>query len=226
MTVSKLKPAAAEFFGTLFLTSVVVGSGIMAQRLAGGNEVGKLLANSVATAAGLVALILTFGSVSGAHFNPLVTLAFFLRREMNGSLAVAYCAAQILGAFAGIAVAHLMFSQTAFELSGHERGGLAAVFSESVASFGLLSVIFGTVRSQPAAVAYSVGGYILSAYWFTSSTSFANPALTLARAFTATYCGIRLQDVPEFVAGQCFGATAAVVLWGWLYPPKTIPEPS
>jgi len=210
--------AVAEALGTALLLAAVVGSGIMGERLAGGNVAIALLANTIATGAALVALILAFGPISGAHFNPAVTLA----DSWNGGLAwrhvPVYLAAQILGAFAGVAIAHRMFSEPIFFASRHIRSGQAQLFSEFIATFGLLSVIWGCVRSRPEIVAFAVGAYITAAYWFTSSTSFANPAVTLARAASDTFAGIRPVDVPGFVLAQLAGATAATALFRWLAP--------
>jgi len=207
---------AAEFTGTLFLLAAVVGSGIMGERLAGGNVAIALLANSLATGAALVALILTFGSISGAHFNPAVTLADAWLGKTAGRDAVAYIGAQMAGAIAGVAAAHLMFGEPLLLASTHARHGAAQLFSEFIATFGLLSVIWGCSRARPAAVPYAVGCYIVGAYWFTSSTSFANPAVTLARALTNTFAGIRPADVVGFVVAQLAGALAASLLFLWL----------
>jgi glycerol uptake facilitator-like aquaporin len=209
---------AAEFTGTLFLLAAVVGSGIMAERLAAGNVALALLANSIATGAALVALILAFGPISGAHLNPAVTLADASLGGIAWRVAPAYIAAQITGAFAGVAVAHLMFGLPIFSASTHARAGHAQIFSEFIATFGLLSVIWGCVRSRASAVPFAVGAYITAAYWFTGSTSFANPAVTLARAATGTFAGIRAQDTPGFIAAQLAGAFAATLLFRWLIP--------
>jgi glycerol uptake facilitator-like aquaporin len=205
---------AAEAVGTALLLAAVVGSGIMGERLAGGSVGLALLANSLATGAVLVALILAFGPVSGAHFNPLVTLAAgngLARRE-----AVLYVGAQVAGAFVGVAAAHLMFDAPLFSAAHHGRTGAGQWLSEGVATFGLLTVILGCARTRPAAVAYAVGGYIAAAYWFTASTSFANPAVTLARAVTDSFAGIRPADVPAFLLAQGAGTAAAVALSRWL----------
>jgi glycerol uptake facilitator-like aquaporin len=206
----------AEWLGTAFLLAIVVGSGIMAQQLAGGNVAIALLANAIATGAGLVALILTFGDISGAHFNPAVTLAMTLRRELPVRDAALYIVVQIVGAFCGVAAAHGMFSEPLFFSSQHVRTGPAQWWSEFIATFGLLAVILGASRKRPDAVPYAVAYYIVAAYWFTSSTSFANPAVTLARAASDTFAGIRPADVPGFVVAQLVGALAASTLFGWM----------
>lgn len=208
----------AEALGTAFLLAVVVGSGIMAERLAGGNVAVALLANTLATGAGLVALILTFGPISGAHFNPAVTLADAWAGGLPRREVPAYVAAQIIGAFAGVAAAHGMFELPLFFASQHERAGISQLWSEFVATFGLLAVIWGTVKSRPAAVPFVVGAYITAAYWFTASTSFANPAVTLARAASDTFAGIRPLDAPGFIVAQLLGAFAATALFRWLQP--------
>jgi glycerol uptake facilitator-like aquaporin len=209
----------AEVVGTALLLATVVGSGIMAERLAGGNVAIALLANTVATGAGLVALILTFGPISGAHFNPAVTVADASQGGLPWREVPAYLLAQLVGAFGGVAAAHVMFEQPAlFFASRHERSGAAQLVSEFVATFGLLAVIWGCVRRRPAAVPVAVGAYITAAYWFTSSTSFANPAVTLARAASDTFAGIRPVDAPGFIVAQFLGAAAATALFRWLVP--------
>lgn len=208
----------AEGLGTALLLAVVVGSGIMAERLAGGNVAIALLANTLATGAGLVALILTFGPISGAHFNPAVTLADAWQGGLKWQHAPAYILVQILGAFAGVAAAHLMFGEPLFSASQHARAGYAQWWSEFVATFGLLAVILGCVKSRASVVPFAVGAYISAAYWFTASTSFANPAVTLARAATDTFAGIRPVDAPGFIVAQLLGAVAATALFRWLYP--------
>jgi glycerol uptake facilitator-like aquaporin len=190
----------------------------MGGRLAGGNAAIALLANSIATGGALVALILAFGPISGAHFNPAVTLADASQGGIAWREAPVYIAAQILGAFGGVAAAHAMFGEPLFFASGHVRAGNAQLFSEFVATFGLLSVIWGCVRLRSSAVPFAVGAYITGAYWFTSSTSFANPAVTLARAASDTFAGIRPADVPGFIAAQLAGAMAATLLFRWLVP--------
>jgi glycerol uptake facilitator-like aquaporin len=209
----------AELLGTAFLLAAIVGLGIMGERLAAGNVAVALLANSLATGAALVALILTFGSISGAHFNPLVSLAAASQGEVSWREASGYSVAQIVGALIGVAVANLMFGEPAYAWSHHSRSGWPLVFSETVATFGLLSVIAGCARRRPDAVPFAVAAYITAAYWFTSSTSFANPAVTLARAMTDTFSGILPNDVPGFLLGQVLGASAATVLVQWLAPP-------
>ena len=202
--------------GTALLLAAVVGSGIMGERLAGGNVAVALLANALATGGALVALILTFGPISGAHFNPVVTLADAARGGTAWRHVPPYVAAQLAGAFAGVAAAHVMFALPLFSASAHARAGGAQVFSEFVATFGLLAVIWGCVRTRASAVPFAVAAYITGAYWFTASTSFANPAVTLARAATDTFSGIRPADAPGFIAAQVVGGAAATLLFGWL----------
>ena len=209
---------AVEFVGTAFLLMAVVGSGIMGDRLSAGNIAIALLANTIATGAALVALILTFGPISGAHFNPAVTLADASQRGIPWREVPGYVAAQILGAYAGVAAAHLMFGLPIFSASLHRRSGISQIFSEFIATFGLLSVIWGCSRLRLSVVPFAVGAYITAAYWFTASTSFANPAVALARAATDTFTGIRPADVPGFVAAELAGAAAATVLFRWLVP--------
>lgn len=218
MTPSLPRRLTAEFTGTLFLLATVVGSGIMAERLAAGNMALALLANTLATAGALIALILTFGPISGAHFNPAVTLADASQRGIPWRDVPPYLAAQIAGAFTGVAAAHLMFGLPLFTASTHIRSGPAQIFSEFVATFGLLAVIWGVVRHRSSAVPFAVAAYITAAYWFTASTSFANPAVTLARAFSDTFAGIRPADALPFVAAQLAGAFAATWLFSWLTP--------
>ena len=206
----------AEWLGTAFLLATVVGSGIMAERLSGGNVAIALLANAIATGAVLCALILTFAETSGAHFNPAVTFAATLRRELSSKDALLYIAVQILGAFCGVAAAHGMFGEPIFFASQHMRTGPAQWWSEFIATFGLLAVILGCSRNRPNAVPFAVASYIVGAYWFTSSTSFANPAVTLARAATDTFAGIRPMDAPGFIVAQLVGAGAATLSFGWL----------
>ncbi|MES2129060.1 MAG: MIP/aquaporin family protein [Pseudomonadota bacterium] len=207
----------AEGLGTALLLAVVVGSGIMAERLAGGNVAIALLANAFATGAGLVALILMFGAISGAHFNPVVTLSEAWQKHMPASEVLPYIAVQCAGAFAGVAAAHGMFGEPLFFASEHVRTGAAQWWSEFVATFGLIAVIIGVSRSRPGATPFAVAAYITAAYWFTSSTSFANPAVTLARSATNTFTGIRPGDAPGFIAAQLAGATCATLLFCWLY---------
>lgn len=211
--------ATAEAVGTALLLAAVVGSGIMGERLSGGNVAVALLANTIATGAALVALILTFGPISGAHFNPAVTLADASQGGMAWRSVLTYLGAQVAGAFAGVAAADLMFGLPVFFASRKARAGGAQLFSEFVATFGLLSVIWGCVRlRQKAVVPFAVAAYITAAYWFTSSTSFANPAVTLARSASDTFAGIRPADVPGFVVAQLSGAAAATLLFRWLVP--------
>jgi glycerol uptake facilitator-like aquaporin len=216
----------AEFVGTAFLLAAVVGSGIMGERLAGGNVAIALLANTISTGAALVALILTFGLVSGAHFNPAVTLADASQRGIPWREVPGYLIAQIAGAYVGVACAHLMFGLPLFSASQHARSGTSQVFSEFVATFGLLSVIWGCSRLRSSVVPFAVGAYITAAYWFTASTSFANPAVSLARAATDTFSGIRPIDVPGFIAAQLVGAAGATALFRWLVPalPAVAPD--
>jgi glycerol uptake facilitator-like aquaporin len=190
----------------------------MGERLAGGNLAIALLANTLATGAALVTLILTFGPISGAHFNPAVTLADATQGGLAWREVPIYIAAQIAGAFAGVAAAHLMFSEPLFSASRHVRSGEAQLFSEFVATFGLLSIIWGCARLRSTAVPFAVGAYITAAYWFTASTSFANPAVTLARAASDTFAGIRPADAPGFIVAQLAGAAAATILFRWLVP--------
>ena len=208
--------AVAEALGTAFLLATVIGSGIMGESLAAGNVAIALLANTIATGAVLVALILTFGSISGAHFNPAVTIADASQRGLAWRDVPVYVVAQIAGAFGGVAVAHVMFGKPVFFASAHVRSGGAQLFAEFVATFGLMSVIWGCARRRADAVPFAVGAYITAAYWFTSSTSFANPAVTLARAASDTFAGIRPVDVPGFVVAQLLGAFAATALFRWL----------
>lgn len=208
----------AEALGTALLLAVVVGSGIMAERLAGGNVAIALLANTIATGAGLVALILMFGTISGAHFNPAVTLSEAWQRNVPAAEVLPYIAVQIVGAFAGVAAAHGMFGEPTFFASEHVRSGPAQWWSEFIATFGLIGVIIGCSRSRPAITPFAVAAYITAAYWFTSSTSFANPAVTLARAASNTFAGIRPVDAPGFIIAQLAGMAAATTLFCWLYP--------
>jgi len=208
----------AEFLGTAFLVAAVVGSGIMGERLAGGNVAIALLANTMATGAALLALILTFGSISGAHLNPAVTLADAIEHGIAWSEAAAYVLVQCVGGVAGAIVAHLMFGLRWYSLSTHSRHGWALVFSEFVATFGLVAVIWGCSRTRPGMVPFAVASYITAAYWFTASTSFANPAVTIARSLSDTFAGIRPTDVPLFIGAQVAGALCATVLFRWLAP--------
>lgn len=209
---------AAEGIGTAMLLAVVVGSGIMGERLAAGNDAVALLGNTIATGAGLVVLITVFGPISGAHFNPAVTLVFAARREIGVTPAAAYTAAQTVGGLCGVWIAHLMFDEAVLQVSAKLRDGPAQAFSEGVATFGLAVAILGSLRFRPALTPTVVGLYVTSAYWFTASTSFANPAVTLARAFSDTFAGIAPTSVPAFVAAQLLGAGAALALLAWLIP--------
>ena len=214
-----LRRAAAEAIGTAFLLIAVVGSGIMGERLAGGNVAIALLANSIATGGALAALILTFGPISDAHFNPAITLADATQGGLGWRDVPAYLVAQVFGAFAGVAAAHVMFGEAVLSASSHARSGPAQIFAEFVATFGLMSVIWGCTRSRSiGAVPFAIAAYITSAYWFTSSTSFANPAVTLARAASDTFAGIRPNDAPMFVLAQLLGAMTATAMWRWLLP--------
>ncbi len=218
MKVSLGRKLAAEFLGTGFLVATVIGSGIMGDRLAGGNVAIALLANTIATGAALVALILAFGPISGAHFNPVVTLSDALEGGIPWKETPGYLSAQVLGAIAGALAAHAMFALPAVSLSQHVRNGSAQLFSEFVATFGLMCVIWGCSRRRPDATAFAVGAYITAAYWFTASTSFANPAVTIGRALSDTFAGIRPQDVPGFILAQIAGGFAATLLFRWLQP--------
>ena len=212
------KRVVAEALGTFFLLAAVVGSGIMAERLANGNTALALLANTAATGAALVALIISFAPVSGAHFNPVVTLSFALRHDFHFNEVPFYLVAQLAGGIGGVIAANLMFGLPAVFLSQHSRTGMALLFSEFVATLGLVSVILAASRSTVAVVAVAVGAYISAAYWFTASTSFANPAVTVARSLSDTFAGIRPADVPGFVLAQLAGGIVATVLFRWLIP--------
>ncbi len=216
---------AAEAIGTAFLLAAVVGSGIMGERLAGGNVAIALLANTLATGAVLVTLLLTFGPISGAHFNPAVTVAAAWEHGLPWRDVPSYVAAQVGGALAGAALADAMFDEPLFAFSHHARSGPSQWLSEFVATFGLLSVVWGCSRQRSAAVPFAVAAYITAAYWFTASTSFANPAVTLARAVTDTFAGIRPQDVPGFITAQAAGAAAATALFRWLVPALPVTAP-
>jgi len=205
--------------GTAFLLAAVVGSGIMGQRLAGGNGALALLCNTLPTGAILTVLILTFGKVSGAHFNPLVSLAFAMRGELMWPAAATYTVAQVIGAVLGVWAAHLMFELPLWQFSSTVRAGSGQLLAEAIATFGLLLTIFGCSAASPRAVAYAVGLYITAAYWFTASTSFANPAVTLARSFSDTFAGIAPAGVLPFVVAQSGGALVAVGAARWLWPP-------
>ncbi len=212
------KRVIAEFLGTAFLVAAVVGSGIMAERLSGGNTAVALLANTIATGAALVALILAFGSISGAHLNPVVALADALAGGLAWREVPAYISAQVLGGMVGTMLANGMFGLALVSFSRHARNGSAQVFSEFVATFGLLCVIRGCSRARPDAVAFAVGSYIAAAYWFTASTSFANPAVTIARSLSDSFAGIRPVDVLPFVMAEFAGGIAAAFIFRWLMP--------
>ena len=214
------KRVVAEALGTFFLLAAVVGSGIMAERLANGNLALALLANTAATGTALVALIISFGPMSGAHFNPVVTLSFALRRDLVWREVPFYLLAQFAGGIGGVMVANLMFGLPVVFLSNHPRTGMAQVLSEFIATLGLVSVILAASRSTVAVVAIAVGAYISAAYWFTASTSFANPAVTIARCLSDTFAGIRPVDVPGFVLAQLAGGVAATILFRWLMPAR------
>jgi glycerol uptake facilitator-like aquaporin len=216
--MSLCRRVVAEALGTLLLLAAVVGSGIMGERLSGGNVAIALLANSIATGATLVAIILAFGSISGAHFNPAVTIAVAMERGVKWTEVPAYVLGQFVGGLSGVATAHIMFGEPIFVASQHIRAGGAQVFSEFIATFGLLSVIWGCGRFRSEALPFGVGAYITGAYWFTASTSFANPAVTLARSFTNTFSGIRPADAPAFIVAQLIAAVAATWIWAWLSP--------
>ena len=207
----------AEFFGSLMLAGTVIGSGVMASRLAGGNDAVALLANTLATAAILFALIATLGPISGAHFNPAVTLAMAIRREIGAGAALLYLPAQVAGCVAGAVLAHAMFGLPLLQTATHARAGVAQVLSEAVATFALVFVILGAARHGTLAVAAAVALTIAAGYWWTASTSFANPAITVARAMSDTFAGIRPADAPGFVAGQFAGALAALILGSVLF---------
>lgn len=205
-----------EMLGTALLLAIVIGSGIMGERLAGGNAAIALLGNTLATGAGLVVLITIFGPLSGAHFNPAVTLTFAIRKEIAWSLAGGYVAAQVVGGLLGVWAAHLMFAEPVFQVSTKLREGPAQAFSEGIATFGLVLAILGSIRFRPDATPWIVGLYITAAYWFTASTSFANPAVTLARAVSNTFAGIAPTCTPAFILAQLMGALAATMLCSWL----------
>lgn len=219
---SLARRAVAEFVGTALLLAVVVGSGIMGERLAGGNVAVALLANTLSTGAGLLALILTFGPISGAHFNPAVSIADASQGGLRWRETPVYLVAQCLGAVAGVMAAHVMFAEPLLSLSRHERSGFNQAFSEAIATFGLLSVIRGCSRHRAALTPIAVAAYVAAGYWFTASTCMANPAVTFARSLTDTFSGIRPADVPAFLVGQVAGAAAATALFRWLAP--AIPE--
>jgi len=223
---SRGRTLVAEAVGTMLLLAAIVGSGIMGERLSAGNVAIALLANTLATGAMLVAIILAFGPVSGAHFNPVVTLALASQGAFRWKEVPGYVVAQILGAFAGVAAAHVMFGEVLFSASQHARAGGAQLFSEWVATFGLLSVIWGCSRSRPHAAPFAVGAYITAGYWFTASTAFANPAVTMARSLTNTFSGIRVADLPGFIAAQFVGALCATLLFRWLLGASPVKDPA
>ncbi|MCZ6887626.1 MAG: aquaporin family protein [Gammaproteobacteria bacterium] len=214
--LTRPKRLVAEFLGTALLLATVVGSGIMAEQLAGGNVALALLANAIATGAILAVLITIFGDISGAHFNPAVTIAFAIRGEIPLVLGLSYILVQIAGGLCGVILAHAMFELDIVQVSTHARSGAAQQLAEVVATFGLVATILGTLRVQPKAVAAMVGLYITAAYWFTASTSFANPAVTVARGFTNTFSGIEPTDIPGFILAQLIGAIIATYLFRWL----------
>ncbi len=220
MAFSSGRRLAAEFIGTAFLLATVVGSGIMGESLAGGNVALALLGNTIATGAILAVLILVFGPISGAHFNPAVTLAFLLRREIAPGEAAIFVAVQIVAAICGALAAHVMFAEPILQISTHTRTGVGQWFAEFVATFGLVATILGCVRFRPEAVPYAVGLFITAGYWFTASTSFANPAVTIARTLTDTFSGIAPVDAPAFIAAQLIGAVAVTMIFGWLLREK------
>ncbi len=233
-TFDKPRRLTAEALGTALLLATVVGSGIMGERLAGGNVAIALLGNTIATGAILVVLILVFGPISGAHFNPAVTLSFALRRQISAPDALFYVGAQIVGGLAGVFCAHLMFEETILQFSTNSRTGPAQWFAEIVATFGLVATILACIRWRPPVVPFAVGLYITAGYWFTASTSFANPAVTIARGFTDTFSGILPAHVPGFVLAQLVGSVLATLVFGWLLSPlpaegaepKSLKEPA
>lgn len=220
--VSLSRRLFAEWFGTMMLVATVVGSGIMAEQLAGGNVAIALLGNTIATGAILVVLITILGPLSGAHFNPAVSFAFALRGEITPKIAALYAIWQIIGGLCGTVLAHLMFEQTVWQTSAHMRSGMAQYGSEFVATFGLLAVIFGGICYRQTAVPWLVGLYITAAYWFTASTSFANPAVTIARSFTDSFSGIFPGDMPFFIIAQMLAAVAASLVCGWLFADQSV----
>jgi glycerol uptake facilitator-like aquaporin len=221
MTASLARRLTAEAVGTAMLLAAVVGSGIMAERLSGDSQALALLANTIATGAALLALILTFGGISGAHFNPAVTIADATQGGLPWRDVPGYVGVQAMGAVAGVWTAHVMFGEPVFMLSLRARSGSAQLVSEFVATFGLLAVIWGCSRRRVESVPFAVAAYITAAYWFTASTSFANPAVTLARSLSDTFAGIRPVDVPAFVVAQLAGAAAATLLFRWLAPARS-----
>jgi len=214
--MSMARRIVAEGLGTLLLLAVVVGSGVMGARLAGGNDAIALLGNTLSTGAGLVVLIHVFGPISGAHFNPAVTLVAVLRRELGAADALGYGAAQVIGAVLGVWLAHAMFAEPVLQVSAHVRGGWGQGLAELVATFVLIGTILAVSKHRGEFTPAAVGLYITSAYWFTASTSFANPAVTLARGLTDTFAGIAPASIPLFIAGQLAGALIALAVFGWL----------
>ena len=217
MTHTLLQKLGAEFIGTAGLLATVIGSGIMGEALAGGNVAIALLGNTIATGAILVVLIWVFGPISGAHFNPAVTIAFLVTGEISARDAAIFIVVQVLGALVGMLVAHGMFDLVLIQESTKVRTGIGQWFAEGVATFGLVATIFGCIRARPDAVAMAVGLYITAGYWFTASTSFANPAVTIARSFTDTFSGIQPANAPAFIGMQIVGAILAVLVIGWLW---------
>ena len=212
----------AEFIGTALLLSAIVGSGIMAQRLSGGNIAIELLANSLATGGMLIAIIIIFNDISGAHFNPAVTIMSAVQGRIKWVDTTPYIIVQLMGAFVGVAAAHLMFSEPVFSISHNIRTGYSQLFSEFIATFGLIAVIWGCTRSRSSAAPFAIAAYIVSAYWFTASTSFANPAVTLARMVSNTFSGIRPEDVCGFIIAQLLGLIVAIIVFRWLMPLKNL----
>ena len=225
MKPSLSRRLVSEFLGSSLLLTAIVGSGIMAERLAAGNIALALLANSLATGVALVAIILALESISGPHINPVVTLADALVGGLRWKETPLYIVVQCAGAIAGVAATHIMFGLPLVTTSTHVRSGTPQFLSEFIATFGLLAVIWGCVRKRPAATPFAVGAYITAAYWFTSSTSFANPAVTVARCLTDTFAGIRPTDAVPFIAAQVLGAFAATLLFRWLLPPSALSKP-
>jgi glycerol uptake facilitator-like aquaporin len=223
VTFAPLRRLVAETLGTALLLAVVIGSGVMGETLSGGNIAVALLGNTLATGAALVVLITLLGPISGAHFNPAVTLVMALRRDIGPTLALGYAAAQLVGAMLGVWMAHAMFALPVLQVSEKLRDGPAQVFSEAVATFGLIGTILGVSKFRPDLTAVCVGLYITAAYWFTASTSFANPAVTIARSLSDTFAGIAPVFVPGFIGGQIAGALIALLVFGWLLKEKPAP---
>ncbi len=215
------RKATAEFLGTAFLLAVIVGSGIMGEKLANGNDAVALLANSIATGAGLIFLILSFGGISGAHFNPAISLTEVFRGNLSWQECFIYILSQIAGAFFGVGIANLMFDFPVYFASTKIRAGSPQFLSEFVATFGLIAIIRAGVKFNPNLVFLMVASYITAAYWFTASTSFANPAVTLARSATNTFAGINAANVPMFIVAQLLGAFSATFVFNWLLDEKT-----